>query len=141
MTVAPGSPYDHRVKVLVVDDAALVRGRLVEMLREIAGVTAVFEADRIAGAVDVLHARAPEVVLLDLHLRDHSGMGFARLVRVERPGVLLIVMTSEPTAPAMRLCRKLGIDHFFDKSRDFEDVLRLVAEAVAPTRTLETSDG
>jgi DNA-binding NarL/FixJ family response regulator len=129
------------VKVLVVDDAALVRMRLVEMLREIAGVTAVFEADRIAVAMDALHAWAPEVVVLDLHLHGHSGLGFARRVRVERPRVLLIVMTSEPTVPVMRLCRSLGIDHFFDKSRDFEGLLRLVAEAVAPTRALETSDG
>jgi DNA-binding NarL/FixJ family response regulator len=129
------------VKVLVVDDAALVRVRLVEMLREIAGVTAVIEADRVAVAMDALRRWAPEVVVLDLHLRGHSGLGFARLVRVERPSVLLIVMTSEPTAPAMRRCRSLGIDHFLDKSRDFEDVLRLVSEAVAPTRVLETSDG
>jgi DNA-binding NarL/FixJ family response regulator len=140
MPTAPRSSYDRRVKVLVVDDAALVRTRLVEMLREISGVTAVFEADRIGVAMDALHSWAPEVVLLDLHLGEHSGLGFARLVKLECPGVLLIVLTSEPTAPAMRLCRNLGIDHFFDKSRDFEDVIRLVAEAVAPTRAFETSD-
>ena len=127
--------------MLVVDDAALVRIRLVEMLREIAGVTAVFEADRIAAAMEALHAWAPEIVVLDLHLHGCSGLGFARLVRVERPSVLLIAMTSEPTAPLVRLCRSLGIDHFFDKTRDFEDLLRLVSEAVTPTRTLETSDG
>jgi DNA-binding NarL/FixJ family response regulator len=127
--------------VLVVEDAALVRTRLVEMLREIAGVTAVFEADRLASAMDALLTWAPEIVILDLHLHGHDGLGLARLVRVERPDVLLIVMTGEPTVPLVRLCRKLGIDHFFDKARNFEDVLHLVSKAVAPTRALETSDG
>ena len=128
------------MKVLVVDDVASVRERLVAMLAEVAGVTAVFEADGTRAAVEALRARTPDVIVLDLHLRGESGLRLAGLAKRERPGALLIVMTNQPTAPVRRECEALGVDFFFDKSNDFEDVVRLVGDAVGPTRILATSD-
>jgi DNA-binding NarL/FixJ family response regulator len=132
--------YDQPVRVLVVDDVARVRERMVGMLAEIAGVTAVFEADGIVTAIEALRARAPDVVVLDLHLNGESGLTLATLVKRDRPDALLIVMTCQPTEPVRRLSEALGVDYFFDKSSAFEDVLRVVAEAVGPTRALATSD-
>jgi CheY-like chemotaxis protein len=132
--------YSLGVKVLVVDDVARVRARLVAMLAEIAGVTAVLEADGVAPAIAAWRAHVPDIVVLDLHLGEESGLTLARFAKLERLGGLLIVMTNQPTAPLRRECRALGVDFFFDKSRDFEDVLRVVAEAVAPTRGAEISD-
>ena len=131
--------YSHRVKVLVVDDVTRVRARLAAMLMEIPGVTDVFEADGIAAAIRALHAGDPDVIVLDLHLREESGLLLAARVKRERPGVLLVMMTNQPTLPMRRQCLALGVDHFFDKSRDFEDVLQVVLEAVGPTRARETS--
>jgi CheY-like chemotaxis protein len=132
--------YIHQVKVLVVDDVARVRARLAAMLVEVPGVTAVFEADGIAAAVRALHVWGPDIVVLDLHLREESGLTLAVRVKRERPDVILVMMTNQPTALVRRRCEALGVEHFFDKSKDFEDVLRIVAEAVGPTGELETSD-
>lgn len=132
--------YIHRVKVLVVDDVARVRARLAAMLVEIPGVRAVFEADGIAAAIHALHAWGPDVVVLDLHLREESGLTLAARVKRERPDALLVMMTNQPTALVRRRCKALGVEHFFDKSKDFEDVLRIVAGAIGPTGALETSD-
>jgi two-component system OmpR family response regulator len=140
MRIARRRAYSHRVKVLVVDDVARVRVRLAAMLVEIPGVTAVFEADAIATAIHALCARAPDVVVLDLHLGEESGLTLAGLLKRERPALIVVMMTNEPTEPVRRQCRALGVEHFFDKSKDFEDVLRIVAGAVGPTRAPETSD-
>jgi DNA-binding NarL/FixJ family response regulator len=141
MRIGGRREYNPHVKVLVVDDVARVRARLVAMLKEIAGVTAVLEASAVAPAIALLRAHAPDIVVLDLHLGEESGLTLARLSKLERPGGLLIVMTNQPTGPLRRECHALGVDYFFDKSRDFEDVLRVVAEAVAPTLGVEISDG
>jgi two-component system, OmpR family, response regulator len=128
------------VKVLIVDDAAPVRARLGEMVAELPGVASVVEADTCALAVEVLCAWGPDVIVVDLHLRGESGLGLLSLAKRNRPEALLIVMTSHPTARHRRQCLALGADHFLDKSRDFEQVLRILAEAIGPTRTLESSD-
>ena len=140
MRVGREPAYSHCVKVLVVDDVTRVRARLAAMLGEVPGVTVVIEADGIAAAIHALYAREPDVIVLDLHLREESGLWLAARVKRERPGVLLVMMTNQPTLPMRRQCLALGVDHFFDKSRDFEDALQVVAEAVGPTRARETSD-
>ncbi len=140
MRVGRRRGYNFHVKVLVVDDVARVRARLVAMLAEIAGVTAVLEASGVAPAIAALRAHTPDIVVLDLHLGEESGLTLARLSKLERPSGLVIVITNQPTAPLRRECHALGVDHFFDKSRDFEDVLRVVAEAVAPTPGVAISD-
>jgi two-component system response regulator DevR len=128
------------VKVLLVDDAAAVRSRLGAMLAEIPGVAIVIEAESAAEAAEALGATGPEIVVVDLHLGGESGMSLLPLVKRDRPTALLIVMTNHPTERHRRRCMTLGADYFFDKSRDFEDVLRVVAGTAAPTWCVETSD-
>jgi DNA-binding NarL/FixJ family response regulator len=128
------------VRVLIVDDAAPVRVHLGAMLAHVSGVLAIATADTYALAVEVLSAWAPDIAIVDLHLRGESGLGLVSIVKRDHPGALLLVMTNEPTAQHRRQCLALGADRFFDKSRDFEDVVRAVAEATAPTRRRRTSD-
>ena len=130
----------------MIDDAAAVRARLGAMLAEIPGVTGVLETAGVAEAVEALGARAPGTVLIDVHLRGESGLVMVPFLKRCRSDPrlivpLLIVMTSDPTEALRRQALALGADHFFDKSRDVEDLLRVVAEAAAPTRALERSDG
>ncbi len=127
--------------VLVVDDAAPVRARLGAMLAEIPGVAGVVTAAAVAQAIDALRTQTPEIIVLDVHLRGESGLVMVPLLKRARPGPLLIVVTNEPTEALRREAMALGADHFFDKSRDVDDLVRVVSEAAAPTRTLETSDG
>jgi two-component system, NarL family, response regulator DevR len=126
--------------VLIVDDAALVRARLGAMLAEMPGVAVVVEADTYALAVEVLCAWAPDIVVVDLHLGGVSGLELLPIAKRDHPRALLIVMTSHPTSRHRRRCLALGADYFLDKSKDFEKVVRIVAEATGPTALDETSD-
>src|SRR6185437_13777577 len=86
------------VKVLVVEDAAPIRARMVALLAEVPGVVAVLEAEDVAQATRHLRAAEPGIVVLDLHLRDgESGLPFVRLARHERPRILIVVVTNLPT--------------------------------------------
>jgi DNA-binding NarL/FixJ family response regulator len=119
------------VKVLVVDDARHVRARLVAMLGAIPGLERVVEAGSAAEAVVALRVHAPDIVVLDLHMPDRSGLAFAPCIKRECPGALLIVLTNDPTDQHRRQCFAVGADAFFDKSREFEAVVRMVARSVA----------
>ena len=114
----------------MVDDGTRVRARIVAMLAAIPGVVAVFEAASVAEAVAVLAAHAPDVVVLDLHLRGESGLLLAPRVKQERPGALLLVLTNQSSEQHRRQCLALGADCFFDKSRDFDALVRTVADAI-----------
>jgi len=76
--VAPADSSDSALRVLVVDDHALVRaGVRSELAAHAADLEVVGEADDVEGAVAAVHALTPDVVLLDVHLPGGNGGGGA----------------------------------------------------------------
>ena len=79
--VAPADSSDSPLRVLVVDDHALVRaGVRFELAAHASDLQVVGEADDVEGAVAAVHALAPDVVLLDVHLPGGNGGGGAEVV-------------------------------------------------------------
>ena len=79
--VAPADSSDSALRVLVVDDHALVRaGVRSELAAHAADLEVVGEADDGEGAVAAVHALTPDVVLLDVHLPGGNGGGGAEVV-------------------------------------------------------------
>lgn len=69
-----GSGAPARLRLLVVDDHALVRaGVRAELTSHAADLEVVAEADDVEGAIAAVHALAPDVVLLDVHLPGGNG--------------------------------------------------------------------
>ena len=113
------------MRVLVVDDSAAVSARLIALLRE-RGITADV-ARNLEGARTLLEISPPDVVVLDLRIEGGSGLDLIDDVRARAPHATVIVLTNE-TSPAHRhACSRRGVRHFFDKSRDFERAIELVA--------------
>jgi DNA-binding NarL/FixJ family response regulator len=72
---------DQQIRVLLVDDHALVRtGVRAELTKHAADVVIVGEAEDVEGAVAAVHALQPDVVLLDVHLPGGGGGGGAEVV-------------------------------------------------------------
>ena len=79
--VAPADSSDSPLRVLVVDDHALVRaGVRFELAAHASDLQVVGEADDVEGAVAAVHALTPDVVLLDVHLPGGNGGGGAEVV-------------------------------------------------------------
>jgi CheY-like chemotaxis protein len=119
------------VKVLVVDDSVPVRKRVAASLAEIPGVDAVLECGGNVEAIELLRAQSPQIVVLDLNLRGESGLTFMHHAKQDGLRPLVIVLTNEPSERHRRECLARGADHFFDKSRDVDNLLGVVAEAAA----------
>ena len=113
------------MRILVVDDSAGIRARLVAMLTEVPGVEAT-EAANADEALALIVRVIPHMVVLDLHMPGRSGLDvIPEIKRLPLPPVV-VVLTSHPTEHHERLCVAQGADFFFDKSRDFGRVVELV---------------
>lgn len=110
------------VRVLVVDDAAIVRDRITELLSEAGGLTVVGAARDGNEALALATSLKPDVVLLDLHLPDISGFVVLRELRRGHPDLPVVVFTTDPSPFHRDRCFALGADAFLDKSQDIERV-------------------
>jgi len=84
----------HRIRVLLVDDDALVRAGLTMMLDGANGIEVVGEAadgDQVPAAVD---AHAPDVVLMDLRMPRTGGITATRRLRARPRAPEVIVLTT-----------------------------------------------
>ncbi|MBW8900574.1 MAG: response regulator transcription factor [Massilia sp.] len=79
------------LKILVVDDEALARRRLVDLLGKVDGVTALFEAADGAAAVQAIGSHAPDVVFLDMQMPGPSGLDVVGMVGAERMPLTVFV--------------------------------------------------
>ncbi|WP_290053406.1 response regulator [Amycolatopsis solani] len=118
------------LRVLVVDDHPLFRFGVATLLGNEPGIEVVGEAASGANAVDAAAALRPDVVVMDLHLPDLSGIQAARHIVTANPdtGVLMLTMAdeSESVFAAMRA----GARGYLLKDAEPDEIIRAV-QAVA----------
>ncbi|WP_284748483.1 response regulator [Amycolatopsis sp. RTGN1] len=118
------------LRVLVVDDHPLFRFGVCTLLAAEPGIEIVGEAASGGAAIDAAGALLPDVVVMDLHLPDLSGIQATRHIAAVSPdtGVLMLTMAdeSESVFAAMRA----GARGYLLKDAQPDEIIRAV-QAVA----------
>ncbi len=83
-----------RTRVLVVDDSATVRGRLVETLAADPGIDLVGEAEDGKQAVEMCTRHRPDVITMDMMMPVMSGLAATEYIMAHQPTPILIVSAS-----------------------------------------------
>jgi two-component system OmpR family response regulator len=122
------------LKVLLVEDSAVLQERLRELLDRVPGIDVVAIVDSERAAVAILRSVRIDVLLLDLHLKQGTGFGVLRATADLPRRAVTVVLTNFALSEYQREASALGVRYFLDKAREFEriaEVLREVAEAAA----------
>jgi NarL family two-component system response regulator LiaR len=85
---------DKQIRVLIVDDHAVVRGGLAKFLMVYGDLELVGEAECGEEAVLLAQRLHPDVVLMDLKMPGMDGVAATRLLREKCPGSRVLVLTS-----------------------------------------------
>ncbi len=91
------SPTLPRIRLLLVDDSALVREGIAAIIRSQAaktGITIVREASSVATAIAASAQFKPDVILLDMRLPDGFGFTACREILRTQPHIHIIILTS-----------------------------------------------
>ena len=113
------------MSVLIVDDSETLRRRLKEALFLIRTDLEFCEASSGEEALRVFSPEMHDIVILDLSLPDISGIEILKEIKKSDPGTVVIIFTSYPSAEFRELCIATGADYFFDKCRDYRNILEL----------------
>ncbi len=87
-------PDSNRIRVMIVDDHAMVRRGLAAFLKAFDDLELVGEAANGEGVVQLAAAVQPDVVLMDLVMDQMDGAAATRAIRQNYPHVQVIALTS-----------------------------------------------
>jgi DNA-binding NarL/FixJ family response regulator len=118
------------VRVVLVDDEAMVRVGLRMVLTAETDIEVVGEAADGGSAVEVVQATEPDVVLMDVRMPDVDGIEGSRRVLARCPGVKVVVLTTFDEDEYVEAALRAGVSGFLLKVAPPErliDAVRTVA--------------
>jgi CheY-like chemotaxis protein len=110
--------------LLLVEDNPIVRRFLQKMFQECLPDIRVFSASRVSEAESIFNSNHDiGVVVSDMRLPGRSGFEFCRVVRLERPWVIIIGMTGYMDDFELWAARGIGFDDYFFKPFRVKDLI------------------
>jgi len=111
-----------KLRTYIVEDNATIRENLIGTLEELASVEAVGVAETEDEGKDWLstHSDQWDLAIVDLFLRQGSGLGVLAACRTRRPGQKMVVLSNYATPDVRMRCAQLGVDAVFDKSNEID---------------------
>lgn len=121
------------IRAYLVEDSSTIRENLIDTLRELAQIEPVGTTDTEHEAKRWLAANDWDLAIIDLFLREGSGLNVLQAVRRTRPDQRIVVLSNHSSRDVRWRCRQLGADAVFDKSHELEALLAYCAgEAAKP---------
>lgn len=113
------------IKAFIVEDSALVLRELSTELAKMSAVTVVATSDGESDALKTLRL-APEaydLIIIDVLLRQGSGLRVLRDAKLLQTRAHVVVLTNYATLDVRKRCISLGADRVFDKSKQLDELL------------------
>lgn len=123
-----------QLRVLLVEDSVLTAEQIRELIQSVSYAVDVCVVATEKDAISAAVALAPDMVILDLKLKQGTGFGVLRGLTAIEPEPTIAVLTNFALPKYRDLALLIGADYFLDKSRDFE-ALPAIIESIARKRS------
>ena len=117
------------IRILLVDDHAIVRLWLLTLINEQPGLQVVGEAGTSAEAVRAVEQLAPDVVLMDIRMPGEGGIEATRQIGQRFPKVKVVMLTSFADDELVVRAIRAGAVGYVLKQVGNEELLRAIAAA------------
>lgn len=110
------------LRTYIVEDNATIRENLIDALQELASVTTLGWAETENAANEWLgaHRRQWDLLIVDLFLKQGSGLGVLEACQDRGRGQRVVVLSNYATSDMRKRCAQLGADAVFDKSNEID---------------------
>jgi DNA-binding NarL/FixJ family response regulator len=114
-----------KLRTYLVEDNPTIRENLIATLEELADVEAVGMAETESAGTDWLqqHPDDWDLAIVDLFLRQGSGLGVLTACRERLPHQKIVVLSNYATPDIRNRCAQLGVDAVFDKSNEIDALM------------------
>ncbi|MDD1385442.1 response regulator transcription factor [Curtobacterium poinsettiae] len=129
------------IRVLVVDDQAIVRDGLVTVLSLVPDLRVVGQAADGAEAIAAVGRDTPDVVLMDLRMPGVDGPAATARIVAEHPGVAVLVLTTYADDDSIVTAMRAGARGYLTKDAGRAEIAAAVRAVAAGQSTFDATVG
>jgi two-component system NarL family response regulator len=131
MVTPDASPAAVKARVLLVDDHALLRTGVANIINQEPDLHVVAEAENGVDAISAYERHQPDVTLLDLRMPVMEGVEVVRQIRERDPRALVIILTTYDTDDEISRALKAGAKAYVLKDISADDLVGCIRNVLA----------
>ena len=113
-------------RIFIVDDHPLVRDGLANLINQQADLAVCGEAEDSAGAIAGMESGKPDVALIDISLKNESGLELVKTLQTQFPSISLIVLSMHDEALYAERALHAGARGYVMKRETTKNVLTAI---------------
>ncbi|HYT60844.1 MAG TPA: response regulator transcription factor [Haliangiales bacterium] len=122
MKTSAAKPPTKKTRVLVADDHPLFREGLVQLINHERDLSCCGEADTVASTETAVTALKPDLLVLDLRLKDGDGLQLIKTLRARFPKLLILVVSQHAETLYAERALRAGARGYVMKEEATEEV-------------------
>ncbi len=127
------------IRVALVDDHSLVRDGIRALLAVVDFLDIVGEADSGASAVEMVARTLPDLLLVDIGLKDMNGLELTRLLRREHPSIKILILSMYDNNEYVSESVRSGASGYVLKNSPSREIIAAI-EAIASGGTFYSAE-
>jgi DNA-binding NarL/FixJ family response regulator len=127
MVKAKPSPVaEKRVRILLVDDHAVVRFGMAQLINRQTDLLVCGEEEDAGKALSAIGALKPDLVIVDISLRDSSGLELMRNLKAQYPRLPILVLSAHDESVYAEVAFRAGALGYLMKEEALEKLLTAI---------------
>lgn len=122
---------DKRARILLVDDHAVVRYGVAQLINREKDLVVCGEEEDAAKALEAIERLKPDLVIADISLKESSGLELMRNIKVQYPKMHVLVMSAHDESIYAEIAFRAGAQGYLMKESAIEHTLTAIRKVLA----------
>jgi DNA-binding NarL/FixJ family response regulator len=118
----------NRIKVLLVDDHALVRDSIAIMLAQTVDIQVVGRLSNGEELINKVRDLQPDIIIMDIFLGGISGIEATRWVKERNGSIKIVLLSMELNKELLRSGIQCGIDGYLSKKTETDNLIQAIRQ-------------
>ena len=113
----------NKARILIVDDHPIARQGLAQLINEEPDLAVCWQADSAGKALELINADKPDLAIVDVSLRDSSGIELVKNIKAQSAGVPVLVFSMHEESFFAERALQAGALGYLTKQEPTESIL------------------